>query len=248
MSLEHFIMPILALIIGIISLFTDPKDGKKKWLIIVLISSLIIATGLQVYFKIDNQTKTNAELSWRQQRITELIKIVSSFRAETNERFSDLTKLLTNFGWLRDKISITNVADVEQSIFAEEERKLIVSIGSVEKRRAITVQYFPKDVDREIVEGALREVGFRLISGRTQVADVPTNSIWFGVSVGIEDVKLVAYTLIRAGVKIKAIRPFRNPTGARASLIQVGADALLIDAPALTVAEIRSTSNFERVE
>ena len=173
---------------------------------------------------------------------------MSSFRSETNERFTDLANLLKSFGWVNEKLAETNLTDAEQSLRAEEERTLLASTASIRKREPITIEYLPKDVDREIVEGALKELGFRLTTGVTQILHVPTNAIWFGASVPIEDVKLVAYTLIRAGVKIKVIRPFRNPRGARASIVQVGADELYVDAPALTVEEIRSATEFIRKE
>ncbi len=148
------------------------------------------------------------------------------------------------FGW--ESRSIPQKQMVEQSFEADAQRKQLALKTSNQQRSEITIQYFPKDVDRDIVEAALRELGFRLFVGVTQVENVPTNAIWFGANVKIDDVKLVAYTLIRAGVEIKIIRLFRNPMGNRAHLIQVGADTAYKDKPALTVADIKNEQEFPR--
>jgi len=65
-------------------------------------------------------------------------------------------------------------------------------------------EFFTLQLDRIIVEDALRELKFNYITGESELS-ISTNAIWFGNDVPIEDVKLVAYTLIRAGVEIKAI-------------------------------------------
>jgi hypothetical protein len=63
-----------------------------------------------------------------------------------------------------------------------------------EKRRAITVEYFLKNVDENKVEAALAEFGFSVRKPPAVVHAIPTNSIWFGSPVDIEDVKLVGLT------------------------------------------------------
>ena len=63
MPVEHFIMPILTLIAGIIALFTDTKEKKKKWLVVVLIFSLVITSALEIYFKSRDEKRAEAELS-----------------------------------------------------------------------------------------------------------------------------------------------------------------------------------------
>ncbi|MGB7947259.1 MAG: hypothetical protein WCH75_06225, partial [Candidatus Binatia bacterium] len=80
------------------------------------------------------------------------------------------------------------------------------------------------------------------------VQQIPTNAIWFGSPVDIEDVKLVALTLIRAGVQIRAIRPIQDYLVNKKDLplIQVGADSSVVNDPPLTVEQIRAASRFTR--
>jgi len=245
MHTEHLIIPIVALIIGVISLFTDPK--KRKW-ISLLLSLLVVSCGLEVYFKTTNQRKAEKEIAWNRKWMEELIKNLNSFRSEVAQGFDKVDSLLGSFGYLKERIPGVTVTEVEQSFKANKERVLMASRLPSARAREITVEYFPKDFDPEVVRDALQELGFRLVVRQAILPDIPTNSIWFGSLVSIEDVKLVAYTLIRAGVKIKAIRPFRTRPAERASLIQVGGDALLVDAPALTVEEIRAATEFTRDE
>lgn len=75
-----------------------------------------------------------------------------------------------------------------------------------------------------------------------------TNAIWFGNDVPISDVKLVALTLVRAGVDLKTIRPFRNshPVADRNLLIQVGTDEEFAGKPSMTIGEITSAKEFTR--
>jgi uncharacterized protein YoxC len=106
----------------------------------------------------------------------------------------------------------------------------------------ITVEYYPKDIDPEALEATLTKLGFNLEIKKPEVTDTPINILFYGKNVGEEDVKLVAYTLIRAGVQIRAIQPFTRLADEKASVIQVGALPELASKPALEVEEIRSQS------
>jgi len=246
MNTENFIMPMLSLVIGVISLFTDPKDKRKRWLFRLLIIGLVLASGLEIFFRSKSEAQAQSELQWSQDRIKQLISIVESFRRESKQSFSDITEMLSNFGWQKERLTSASVEDVQESFKAEQERQLIASNATREQRRNITIQYFPKDVDKEKVKTALRELGFQLQSGRATLPGMQTNAIWFGNSVPIDAVKLVAYTLIRAGIKIRTIQPFQEPGGRKAKLIQVGSYASYASAPVMTVEELRQKTEFIR--
>ena len=158
--------------------------------------------------------------------------------------------LLAQFGWNNDKL--TTVASdqysVKQSLYANQALQQAMPREGREKRRAITVEYFPKNVDENKVEAALAELGFSVRKPPAVVHAIPTNSIWFGSPVDIEDVKLVALTLIRASVQIRAIRPIQDYliTKKDLPLIQVGADSSVVNDPVLTAEEINAASRFSR--
>ena len=56
----------------------------------------------------------------------------------------------------------------------------------------------------------------------------------------------MAYTLIRAGVQIRALRRFRNGSGPKSRLIEVGADMRVQDSPVLTVDDIERLHDLPR--
>jgi hypothetical protein len=132
---------------------------------------------------------------------------------------------------------------VEQSLQADSERDKTASARAIDKRKGITIQYFPKYFDDEKVNAALQELGFQLKKSSPLLPNIPTNAIWFGNKVDFEDAKLVAFTLIRAGVQIKCIAKIIH-TSTRASTIQIGSIEALEPPgiPALAVEEIRDAS------
>jgi hypothetical protein len=157
--------------------------------------------------------------------------------------------LLKQFGWESSRLSSgsPDQYSVQQSLTANQDLQQAARLAPLESRRPVTVQYFPKDVDGKKVESALQELGFTLDKRRAPIPGIATNSIWFGKPVKIEDVKLVAFTLIRAGVQIKAIKPFAEHSPRRnAALIQVGADASVVNRAPLSVEEIRNATGFSR--
>ncbi|MFZ0406755.1 MAG: hypothetical protein WAM11_01400, partial [Cyanobium sp.] len=108
--------------------------------------------------------------------------------------------------------------------------------ASKAERQRITVQYFPKGVDLIVIRNTLSSLGFTFMEGASQQRGA-TNAIWLGNDVPISDVKLVALTLVRAGVDLKTIRPFRkrHPVADGNLLIQVGTDEEFAGKPSLTI-------------
>ena len=81
------------------------------------------------------------------------------------------------------------------------------------RRSNIAVQYYSRVIDKQYLESAMTRLGddygFRTLPPRPASSpNTPTNAIWINRS-GLtdEDVKLVAYHLIRAGVTVRYIGP-----------------------------------------
>lgn len=247
----EFIMPIIAMVSGIISLYVDPKDSQAKWikpLMLILAVFTAIGTIASSYHSSESAKVEKQEL---QNRINEL-KDQNKQLMEKIKKIPDETAViiskLQKFGFSYERAREATPQEIMQSKNANQ--KLILSQSSnqdIERRKAITVEYFPKNVDPNVVISALEQLGFKFKAGTANVKNIPTNAIWFGSNVSLEDVKLVAYTLIRAGVKIRTIKPFREPSKDHwASKIQVGADGDYKDSPPLTVEQIRDATDFPR--
>ncbi len=235
-----FLIPILALIFGIGSLYFDPQSRTNEQL--KLKKCLIIALLLICVFGIFDKRKDQNDITTRETRIESLLDILKKFRVETKTNFQAILAKLSSYGMLSPQTA--NVVQIQESLNAEKERGLLAKKETESRRRSVTVQYFPKDVDVEIVQKALTELGFKLKLGKTRLPKIPTNAIFFGDGINIDDAKLVAYTLIRAGVTIKLIQPFHNSKG-RSNVIQVGSARDAVKDKPLTIDEIRNSNSFK---
>jgi energy-coupling factor transporter ATP-binding protein EcfA2 len=159
-------------------------------------------------------------------------------------------ELLAAWGWDRKQLAegLPSADTVDRSLAANRVVWQANEKGGYDRRTNVKVEYFPKNVDRAKVEAALKELGFTLLVRDPLVNAVATNAIWYGTPVNIDDVKLVALTLMRAGVEFKAIRPIPSYIAAKkdAALIQVGSDLGIVNQPTLGVDEIRNAAAFNR--
>lgn len=157
-----------------------------------------------------------------------------------------LNPLLKDFGWSKDKISQETIKInlIKESLFANSEINNILSRRAKNKyTKPIIIQYFSKDIDGNKVTSAFDGYGFIVQINHPLITDLPTNSIVFGKNVNPEDAKLVAYTLIRAGVQINGI--YYSLLGdAKKTVVQVVANREIIDKPPLTVEQIIKMKDF----
>jgi hypothetical protein len=137
-------------------------------------------------------------------------------------------------------------AELQQSLTADKERSKLLASTNVKANSHITVTYFPKDVDGPVVINALKEGGFNVVShiGNPANANRPTNAIWIGENVSVDQAKLIALTLIRAGVPISSLKRLKSAGGGRASLIEVGTDPDVLGKPPLTAADVESVQDI----
>ena len=120
--------------------------------------------------------------------------------------------------------------------------KAIAVRRSPPAREQVNVVYFPKDVDGNVVTQALTQLGFGLTTAPAKQPKVPTNAVWAGDRVQLDDAKLVALVLIRAGVQIKFIGRIQNAK--RDSVIEVGGAERHERLPALTVSEVEGLADY----
>lgn len=151
---------------------------------------------------------------------------------------------LSNIGW---NVSSHPIDSKRVLASADANRKL--SISSKALNPVSQLQFFPKERDenspynRAVVISYLQNLGFKVEVERPQITNISTNAVFYSHDVPSEDIKAVAYALIRAGASIKAIHPSTRTYG-QSKLIQVGADAAYDARPPLTIDQI-SNANFE---
>lgn len=235
---------------GLISLFLDPKNRRAWWAKPTLVFFILAPAGLAISFG-----HQKSELA-RQQAL-----LASEQHRKDQEQIAELLNklhavgegvdtLLLGFGFTSETAA---TASPERVAVSQKANTLVnTAIQSTDatskaERQGITVQYFPKGVDPIVIRNTLSSLGFTFMEGVPQQRGA-TNAIWFGNDVPISDVKLVALTLVRAGVDLKTIRPFRkrHPVADRNLLIQVGTDEEFAGKPVMTIGDITSASTFTR--
>jgi hypothetical protein len=219
---------------------------RKKASSLTLLALLILVLGAWGVKAARDKAIVEAERKTRQVAEKERDRAIEAERIALERT----NALLAQFGWNNDKLTTVSSDrySVNQSLYANQALQQAMPRQGRDRRKAITVEYFPKNVDENKVEAALAELGFSVRKPPAVVQAIPTNSIWFGSPVDIEDVKLVALTLIRAGVQIRAIRPIQDylVTKKDLPLIQVGADSSVVNDPALTAEAISAAPRFSR--
>jgi len=165
-------------------------------------------------------------------------------KGKLNQVLQLLSGTWTSLGYGIETNSMSRHLPTVYEEVLQDELSLLGDNINRKKENSVVVEYFPKDVDNGVVEKALRSLDYQLILLPSLAVDVPSNSIWFGSKVSLEEVKLVAEILISSGVKIRAIRPFQKKVKFADLLIQVGADPEIENRPSLTLEEVRNKSSF----
>ena len=225
----------------------EAKNRLYRILTGVLSVAIVIIFAAGYYAFEQNSRAQDAQLG------VELARKVAF--AERRSAEESLKQKLEAYGWQGAQLS--NVDDnqsiVKESGDANVRLRQIFGTSNEsdeERRKSILVTYYRKQADKEVVEGVLAGLGFR-IDGRIGNSDKPTNIIWVNPEVidsgaiKLEDVKLIAYALIRAGIQIKRIGPPRyDRRKDRGPNIWIGADDSVESRPALTVEQVQNASGF----
>jgi hypothetical protein len=218
--------------------------------------------------ELDNKIRTSRLELWfistQQKRLEERAKELEDTIKKTKEElqlsdaaFAQVSRQkealtdnqLKSLGWTKEQIELLrlkeNMDEIVEQVNQANANYLkaveeVAQSGSIaEKRKAFKVEYYPKNIDETIIDKALKALGFALESKKSD-EESPINTILYGNDVDGQDVKLVAYVLIRAGVEIKEIRPFDSKRTDKSSVIQVGAFKDYEGLPPKTVRDIES--------
>jgi hypothetical protein len=249
------VFPIIGLIIALIGVFFDAKNKPNSWWtrgLVGLLIFLAIANAWSAWIKdMESKSKLNDEKAQRAQDVSDK-KILQQ----------TLVNLSSSVGTVKD--TLNSVADhfgispqnrnpetIVRSLQAGEALDRVVSHSTKQSNEGVTIQFFPKQIDRDLVQSVLvstlSNAGFQIQNrvGNRVLNDIPTNCIWYGANVSDESIRTVALALIRAGVQIRGIEQI--PSGLnipnKDHVIQIGSYLAIKDKPAFTVDQI-SSMNF----
>ncbi|OBP13773.1 hypothetical protein A5320_17830 [Rheinheimera sp. SA_1] len=126
-----------------------------------------------------------------------------------------------------------------------------ITKSSWNNKKGIEVYYYNKTIDEKKIVVGLESLGYKFIAATPgkYMNKKQTNAIWFGSDVPLDDIKVVALALIRAGIQIKAVRPYRNSKEKpdyKSNRIEVGASIDIERSNPLTIDEIVNAKEFTR--
>jgi hypothetical protein len=238
-----WLLPAIALLSGLASLQVDPqKEPKKKWILMAML--VVSAVGTVWVTRHDDNVRAK-EKTADEANITFLKNTVTSLSGQSqhiSETTESVLHLLENAGVAQSTIRV-----VQQAQAADASRAAILEqTRAVNQHEKAVVWYYPKDVDGPKVRAALEQGGFIVTDkpGNPHNLAIPTNAIWVGDNITLEQAKFVALTLTRAGVQIKEVGRLQNGKGNRASVIEVGSAAKLQSAPPMSAEEISNLSEL----
>ncbi|MGB3205517.1 MAG: hypothetical protein WBB28_11050 [Crinalium sp.] len=228
-------------------------NQKARWSFFSVGSMAIIALAVSSYIyrqetlssarielaNIRQQIKQSDQNLQQEMSVKEILMVALKSFGMTETR---INSLITS----KSELNEVNKADIEYQKLRND-RKLWTDSSSqkVDKEDVVVVEYFTKqddfkipDVDNDILEDSIRGLGFIVEIKPPILKDIPTNAIFYG-NVDQNDVKAVAYTLIRAGFKINKIEHFKSANKQKQKLIQIGSSPEAVNLQPLDVEKIR---------
>lgn len=113
-----------------------------------------------------------------------------------------------------------------------------------DSRTDIVIRYYSKLKDNGLIYG-LRKYGFYIHERPSDPSyeNSRSNALYFGDDVKNEDIQLVSYLLLEAGVELKKILPSKLHDDWKSNSIEIGTDTLYQDLPTLQLNDIRKNWN-----
>lgn len=245
--LEIIIQILLTIATSVIGAIYDSKKNPASRLTIFLVVLIILSAILTGFVSWNKTSAAEAEKvaavkksDALEEELKNLKKVATSTGKDTSDIKQLVSKIAESFGIKRDSATPEKVAN---SLLANDAMNAIVSVNDPQLFKKITVQYFPKQIDRDAIQetlvASLKGAGYNLItgSGNPTLKDTQTNSIWYGSNVPEQVVKHLALSLSRAGINIQAIQPFSDKNS-RSDMIQIGSSAAALQKQVISVDQI----------
>ena len=121
------------------------------------------------------------------------------------------------------------------------EAEILSALPANKARTDVVIRYYRHPPDGNSAY-ELEKLGFYIHERpvEDQYEDFQSNAIFYGDSVATRDLQLVAYTLLKAGLPIKVIKPSRFGDSWKSRSIEIGTDTTLVAQPTLSLTEIQN--------
>ncbi|HEV7484136.1 MAG TPA: ATP-binding protein [Thermoanaerobaculia bacterium] len=211
-------------------------ERTLTWLVSALILTVVVIAALIG----KNQLQTKANQLQIQADKAELDKKAAKAQAKVAARGEQTAQIVAVQPYAVAPSDVADPHKVQKSFAALVQISAITATASPIPRADITIEYFKKPTDSEKrLNMALHDLGFHL---REVGAQNPreTNCVWYGSAAGKDNVKLVAYTVIRAGLDLQCIQPLSKAHAP--NTIQVGHGPKFEDETPFTVDAVKGAT------
>ncbi len=263
-SFVKYVITGLSSFLAILGLFVDKGSHHFKY-IAPLFITLVIALGV---FQAADSVNSDKDSELAKNQRENILKLADTTATATLKTSSYLTDellsqplILKDFGLTKaragkplDQLSTADLVKGE-ILEANKYRIELISEKPPSQRLDTTLWYYNKEIDSPELGAALNEMGFtvkNMVAKRNQAND-PTNAVWYGPNVELNDYKAVIVSLIRAGIDIRRTGPSCKNLAAKQQVIEIGASDLasgLIDGitkPTKSIKKIRAAKSFEDI-
>lgn len=248
MAYLPYILPWVMLLLAVGAVFAHKMLEFKSvmWIVSIALCSVLFLT-CNVLLMIGGASqnaavkaekdKLAAMEEWKYRYMDEITLAISQIRPLSQSN-SALLEQVKNWGWIPMQPAMRKLEEANQV------RDRI--LGAYYPRGENLFKGLPKLVDQTLVELSLRQIGFTNVPYRPE-EEVPdeVNVIYYGKALDIRDVKLAALTLMRAGVELKAIKPFPKDTQGNLQAIKAEFNKTMDVRRSLTAAEVEKATIFK---
>lgn len=176
---------------------------------------------------------------WKYKHMDEMSLLLARQNNPTDEQLAQLKQLM-GFGWISSNPAIT------RPFAAHQAREILKSDLPPVERAKYLLKGIPKSVDETIVDLGMRELGYIVVPYREDepiLDDV--NVIYYGRDVDLLTLKLTALTLMQAGVDLKEVKPFQQPTKGNLRAVKLDWNKYFEARPTLSAQQVVEAADFK---
>ena len=118
---------------------------------------------------------------------------------------------------------------------------ILASIPEGELREDVVIRYYRRKMDKNSID-KLKALSYYIHKKEPdEISNVASNIMYYGDHIPLEDIQIVAFTLLEEGIPLKSIKHTKFDWKAKA--IEIATDTTLLDDPNISLDEIK---NFQK--
>jgi hypothetical protein len=220
-----WLLPVLALLTGLLPVFITPD--KKRWKVymgVILGFVALVTISSNIFDDKATEASHKVEVKAQKDELDEIKAILMKGSGTKNSASAPQAQVTTTINSIRASQAI------------------VANLGP-DSSKSLKIEYFPhlkEDVNPDIVLAKLRGLAGSVeeVKGNITLAEMPTNCVWTGNDVTLAEARAVTLTLTAAGVHIRDIRELKDGSGPNARVIQIGSSVKVAKRSVLSPEEI----------